>query len=148
MRSIMIALSLGINGLSCDRAVDTQQTVPAAPTPTLAAQPETVEPVAAFEEIIPRFIARHRETLRHDIVTDSVRYDVRSTDSLITPYVADLNYRYWLDMERGGLTEVSVAVTFSYQREQWVKTSGRSEYVSRINGELFELPDRSPSWPE
>jgi hypothetical protein len=83
--------------------------------PQIAAPPTNPDPVAEMAKVARDFPRAMHSRSRGQTFFEDVKYDVHKTDSLVTPYVGNLDFSV-----RG---EISYRYVFQWQKDRWIFAS-------------------------
>lgn len=108
-----------------------------------------LDPVALLEKHIENLEEYYDELNKKDdksfYVISGLSYDVRKTESLVTPYIGDIKYIdsfYFID-NKGKSTVVSdkVIVTLAFQKNRWVLKEAKKGLLSKSRGTVIMWTD-------
>ena len=144
-----VSLLVLIIAVGCSAAVQTPATQPAASPPKATPiQPASSDPVAAMKEII----SRAGRGTPHRAVAYDLRYDVKKTDSMISPYTAVVTFHDDYSMPpsicssvaeaRAGSQKSPITVRLAWQDDRWVV---KSLSMNPYRGDETWTDDRMPA---
>jgi len=124
MKFASLVLLLIVAGCSFETSVTSTPNAKQSADPVLVSVPVKPDPVSAMKDILAR-VARGtpRGATAHDL-----HYDVKKTDSMITPYTATVTFRdeysipssEWKDDARAASLKSPITVQLAWQDEHWV----------------------------
>lgn len=127
----------------------------AQPTRAAKAAPMQPDPVAAFEDIAAEFIPAFNELYKEkqmpplikkvSVFTRGAKYDVKHSESLVTPYMGEIHATGSLETEHLGTCVGTYSFYFAFQDDQWSprggEFSGTTDVGSPANNVFKVTPD-------
>lgn len=128
---------------ACDRKTADAKPEPSSPSSakgtggatSAAPTPHSVDPLKSFESLIPAFFKAGNELAKKRKEVDSypyvfwldekdAKFDVKKTDSLVSPYVAVLETLATASEYPTQLKRHSVTLRFAFQKDRWTLRDG------------------------